>query len=124
MASTHQLLVGSSGTLSQIKAQCLKYNHDSSRHVKVSQNIASPKARYFSICYTAPTTGWEDAQCCRAHLKAIGQSRDEMEVVSVDLVHTCSNTVHHKRNYRMADISTVSNVLEVYQPTATKEGHC
>jgi hypothetical protein len=74
------------------------------------------------VCYTAPKIGWDNADGCRAHIKAVGESRDEMYITSVDLVHTCQacaeNTIRHQRNYRTSNISNVSDVLvELYQPT-------
>ena len=126
MSSTQQLAVGYSSSLSTLKARWLSFNNAAGHHVWVSQNIAKPKARYFSVCCTAPKTGWnEDNGHCLAHIKAIGPTRDEMTVSSIDLNHTCQGTKgSHKRNsYRTSDISEVSNVLNIYYPITRKEGN-
>ena len=124
MTSIHQLTAGYKGSLSSIKASWLKFNNNSGHAVQVSQNIAKPKARYLSVCYSSSKTGWDKADGCQAHLRAIGDSRNDMTVVSCDLVHTCDvSKVHRKRNYRRKDISEVSNVLEYYRPTGNKEGN-
>jgi hypothetical protein len=107
----------------ELRAKWLKYNHDSGYDIKIVQNIERPKARYFSICYSAPKTGWKKAvsesnDICRAHVKAIGNTQEEMEITSIDLTHTCGRDDKNKRkrNYLTWDICTVSNVLSVYQP--------
>ena len=70
MTSTMQLAVGATGKLSVLKSSWLKLNHDSGYQVKVSQNIEKPKARYFSVCFTAPKTGWKKAaDICKAMYK-------------------------------------------------------
>jgi MULE transposase domain len=98
----------------------LKYIHDSGHDVQIVQNIERPKSRYFSLCYTAPKTGWKSAtNTCRAHVKAVGDTSEEMSIVSINLCHTCEREAtdnKRKRNYRTQDICTVSNVLQVYQP--------
>ena len=124
MSSTHLLRVGATGNLSSFKAAWLKYNHDSGYDIKVSHNILKPVSRYFSVCNAAPKTGWkkEDA-CCKVHLKLKGTTREAMVCVSINLNHSCSGTEKRKQNYRMEDISEVSPVLDLYQPTAKKEGN-
>ena len=93
--------------------------------MKVSQNVRTPKARYVSVCYTAPKTGWkEDCLCCKAHFKAIGDTRDNMTVVSFDPNHTCGTSdTRRKRNYLTRDIAEVSDVLGLYELTSTKHGN-
>ena len=99
-------------------------NHDNGYQVHVSQNIEKPMARYLSICYTAPKTGWKTSTGCRAHVKAVGPNRDELTIVSLDTNHTCGSLdIRRKRNYLTRDISDVSEVLGIYQPTASKEGN-
>ena len=125
MASSIQLTLGSSGSLSAIKSQWLKHNQSTGFQVQVSQNVEKPKARHFSVCHSAPKTGWKSAVGCRAHVKAVGTSREEMKITSCDLVHTCvaiGNNVQRKRNYLTRDISEVSEVVDLCQPTTTKEG--
>lgn len=120
-----QLALRSIGSLHDIKTKWFKYNHDSGHQVQVSQNIEKPKARYFSICFSAPKTGWKDADgCCKAHIKAVGTSRDVMTVISLDCVHTCGgDSIRRKRNYLTRDLMEVSDALALYQPTTTKEGN-
>ena len=119
MASSQQLAVGVNGTLSNLKSRWLKFNHDSGYQVQVSQNIIKPRARYFSVCYNAPRTGWKNAQCCRAHMKLLGGNQDEMTVTSLDLMHTCpvgTDATRRKRNYLTRDLADVSDVLSLYHP--------
>jgi hypothetical protein len=120
MSSTNQLALGVKLQAGELKAKWLKLNHDRGYDVQVVQNIAKPKARYFSVCYSAPKTGWKNAtETCRAHIKGIGDSQDVLEIVSINPTHTCSETDTHKkrkRNYRTKDICNVSNLLEVYEP--------
>ena len=109
MASTQQLAVGYTATWSVIKSKWLKVNHDRGYEVQVSQNIAKPKARYFSVCFTAPKMGWTNAECCKAHVKAMGDDRSTMSIVSVDTNHTCGmEGIRRKRNYLTHDIADVS----------------
>jgi hypothetical protein len=95
--------------------------------VKVLQSTSRPKARYFSACYSAPFTSWKKASDgCRAHVKAIGNDTDSMEIVSMECTHTCGRTDSvegqegtsnkRKTNYQMKDICTVSDILSVYEP--------
>ena len=71
-----QLSLGVSGRLLHLKSWLCGYQ------VKVSQNIEKPKARYFSVCFTAPKTGWKLAplDVCKAHTKAVGKSWDDMTI--------------------------------------------
>ena len=125
MSSTTQLAAGYSGKLSVLKSSWLKFNHDTGYQVQVSHNIEKPKARYFSICFTANKTGWKTSQeGCRAHLKAIGNNRDNMTITSIDMNHTCgASRERRKRNYRTKDIADVSECLGLYEPTRKKEGN-
>ena len=127
MSSSIQLAAGSVWKLTDLKAKWLKYNSDSGYEVHVSQNIVKPRARYFSVCYSAPRTGWKKMETgCRAHLKALGhegQETEYVEITSVDLTHTCGGEHKRKRNYRTKDISNVSDVLELYQPTSSRSGN-
>jgi MULE transposase domain len=119
MTSTIQLSVGAKISKTNLKATWLKFNHDSGYDVKVVQNIETPKCRYFSVCYSAPKTGWKSAtDACRAHVKAVGDNEAEMSITSLNLSHTCGRDDDNKRkrNYRTRDICSVSNVLQVYQP--------
>ena len=59
MSSKQQLAVGYCASWKDIKLKWLKHNHDSGYQMKVSQNIVKPKARYFSVCFTAPKIGWK-----------------------------------------------------------------
>jgi hypothetical protein len=105
---------------SNLKASWLKYNHDSGFDVKVVQNTERPKSRFFSVCYSAPKTGWKEAvNSCRAHVKAIGPNGNDMSITSINPSHTCRREEvdnKRKRNYLTRDISTVCNVLGIYQP--------
>jgi MULE transposase domain len=126
MTSTQQLFVGWKGSQLTLKSQWIKANNDVGRSVKVSMCTATPKARYLGICYTAPKTGWSKATTgCRAHVRAIGDTVDNVEITSIDLNHTCdcNQNVQRKRNYRTSDITKMSEVVELWQPTATKEGN-
>ena len=120
MTSTSQLHLGAKFTKTNLKAAWLKYNHDSGHDVKVVQNIERPKSRYFSVCYSASTTGWKkDTTGCRAHVKAVGDVGQELSIISLNLEHTCSlgdGNNKRKRNYLTQDICTVSDVLKVYEP--------
>ena len=125
MASTHQLAVGVKGKLPELKSRWLKFNHDNGYQVKVSQNVSGPKARYFSMCYSAPTTGWKNCDSgCRAHIKAVEDTREDMTITSLNVQHTCSSAdSRRKRNYRTSDIQEVSGVLQIYQPTTSGDGN-
>jgi MULE transposase domain len=120
MTSTSQLCVGMKVSKTNLKASWLKFNSDSGYHVKVVQNTKRPQARYLGICYSAPSKGWKQAtDSCRAHVHAVGNTEDEMSILSVNLSHTCGregDSNKRKRNYLTRDICTVSNVLEVYHP--------
>jgi hypothetical protein len=91
---TMRLAVGEIGGLSDLKATWLKYNHDNGNAVQVCWNVKEAKgnkARYFSICVGAPKKQWSaNSDCCKAHLRAVGTDQDNMEIVSMQLVHTCS----------------------------------
>ena len=115
-----QLVVGSKWKLAELKGKWLSHNNNGGFQVQVSQNVATPKARYFGVCYTAPKTGWKSSgeDVCKAHIKAIGPSRDEMTITSVNLTHICgTDKASRKRNYCTRDVADVSDVLEMYQPT-------
>ncbi|CAB9521315.1 hypothetical protein SEMRO_1184_G250140.1 [Seminavis robusta] len=120
------LAVGYKGGLSAIKSQWLKCNNDSGYQVHVSQNIEKPKARYFSVCFTAPKTKWKTSDCCKAHVKAVGDNREDMTITSYNPVHTCSRTessIRRKRNYLSKDIVPLSDALSLYVPTGKREGN-
>jgi hypothetical protein len=86
--SNSQLYVGALISKTNLKASWLKFNHDTGYDVKAVQNTQRPKYRFFSVCYSAPTTGWKsDTTSCRAHVKAIGDEAEEMSITSVNLVH-------------------------------------
>lgn len=118
MSSSQQLCVGAKGTYSNISARWLKYNTDTGRSIHTAQNTQKPKARYFSVCYTSPTSVKvrKEFVGCNAHLKAVGSDRDNMEVLSVDYNHTCSREVKRKRNYATKEIVELSDVLKLYEP--------
>jgi hypothetical protein len=76
------------------------------------------------VCISAPLVKWKSSSTCRAHVKAIGMSRDDMTVTGVELVHTCGeNALKRKRNYCTKDIADVSEVVDLYQPTTSKAGN-
>ena len=80
---------GSHWEVVSLKASWMKLNHDSGYQVKVSHNIEKPKARYFSVCFTAPKTGWKTSNnTCKAHVRAVGSNREEMTIVSFDSNHS------------------------------------
>ena len=84
-----QLAIGNRFKYADLKSRWLKYDNESGYQVQVSQNVHKNKARYLSVCYTAPKTGWHKTNDgCRAHLKAIGDSHDCMTIESLDLTHT------------------------------------
>ena len=119
-----QLVAGSKCSLSTLKSKWLAYNNNGGFQVQVSQNVASPKARYFSVCFTAPKTGWKSCgeDVCKAHVKAVGSNQEDMTIESVNLTHTCGNIgdrATRKRNYCTRDILECSDIMEIYQPTTT-----
>ena len=118
MSTTNQLALGVKLSHSELKSRWIKHNHFSGHSVLISQNMQRPKARFFSICSNAPVTGWKTAlTTCRAHIRAVGDTRDSMEVVSLELNHTCNRECSgRKRNYFTRDITELSNVLDVYEP--------
>ena len=123
--SNLQLAVGSTGSLSWLKSRWLKLNHESGYQVQVSQNIAKPKARYFSVCFSSPKTGWKlDGDHCKAHVRASGENQDIMKITSIDINHTCGvDQRRRKRNYLTRDIADVSDLVGIYEPTTSKEGN-
>ena len=119
MTSTNQLAVGVRLSRTELKAKWFKFNHDSGYDTQIVQNISKPKARYLSICYSAPKKGWKKAyESCRAHIWAVGDTSDEMEITSIDLTHSCGRNDKNKRkrNYRTKEICNVSDILSVYEP--------
>lgn len=120
---TMMLSPGAVGTLSEIRGAWLQHNNSSGFSVHVSMNHVKPKARFLSVCCSTPRVGWNKATGCRAHVRAVGNTRESMTITSVDLVHTCGNGPKRKRNYLTRDISEVSPVLELYQPTTSKAGN-
>lgn len=127
MASTFQLSLGSSGKLADVESHWLRHNNSSGFQVQVSHDVTKLKARHFSVCFTAPKTGWNDAaDKCSAHTKAVGPSREEMSIASVNLVHTCGGDLQQKRRKRNClthDIAEVSGAMELCQPAFTKSGN-
>jgi hypothetical protein len=73
-----------------------------------------------STCYTGPKVGWAKAtDTCRAHVTAVGSSREELVIKSVNLNHTCTrlgNNIKRKCNYKTKDISCGNQFFEVYEP--------
>jgi hypothetical protein len=120
MASTLQLSVGVKASHSTIVSQWLKFNNNSGHYVHTSQNIKSPQARFFSVCFTAPTKLKErkDFQGCKAHIKAVGPNQESMEIISLDLTHTCEKAMSRKRNYKRKTIELLSDVPKFYIPAA------
>jgi hypothetical protein len=120
MSSTAQLIVGLKASYKDIYGGWLKQNNNCGYCVHMSQNTKCPKARFFSVCYTAPVKlkHWKELKGCKAHIKAVGDSRKSMEVISVNLTHTCTRSSHNKRkrNYLTRHIQNVSDVVSVYQP--------
>ena len=118
MSSSAQLWVGTKLGKAQIKAQWLKLNNNSGHQVHVSQNTKKPKARYFSVCITAERQ-------CDAHVKAIGDNEENMEITSIQTTHNCQsdNSKRRKQNYSTRDIAEISNVLSIYEPTCKREGN-
>jgi hypothetical protein len=118
MSSTALLSFGQKVTHESVKSQWLKFNVEGGFDVHTSQSMLKPKARFFSVCYNAPVKGWKSAMdTCRAHVKAVGDSPDDMYITSVDLTHTCSPTGdnHRKRNYFTRDISKLSEAIRVWE---------
>jgi uncharacterized membrane protein len=112
MTSTLQLTVGNKASHGLITTGWLKYNNQPGYCVHTSQNIQSPIARFFLVCYSAPIKKVKD----RKEAVLLGPNRDKMEIVSVDLVHSCERNTKRKRNYLTKEIQNVSDVLKVYQP--------
>lgn len=126
MASTMTLKLGAAGKLTDVKSAWLRHNQQSGLQVQVGYNTVKPsKALFLSICHASKKTGWATAtDCCRAHAKATGASRDEMVTTSLDLVHTCgAQSVRRKRNYCARDIAEVSSIVDVHQPAASRAGN-
>ena len=99
MASSNQLVLGFTGKLSTIKTLWMKHNKHTGYDTKVAQNIRSPKARHFSVCCSALTTGWKLASCCGAHVEAIGDTQEVMSIVSLELSHSCDGAEKRKRGH-------------------------
>lgn len=118
ITSSQQLAMGHKASHKQLKAQWLKHSHDTGHAVFTSQNVEKPKARFFSVCSTAPTKGWKSAlDTCRAHIEAVGQNRESMEITSLDLNHTCgADGARRKRNCKTIHLKDFSNVLGVCEP--------
>ena len=126
MSSSVTLALSAKGSPSDLRGKWLKHNNNTGFEVHTSQNQKKPKARFFSVCFAAPCAGWKKASGCRAHIKAVGDSTEEMTIESLDLVHICGamvGRVRRKRNYLTKDISEVSTVLDLHEPTATKAGN-
>jgi hypothetical protein len=115
MASTSLLSIGQMVCHESVKSQWLRFNIDHGHDVHTAQSMLKPKARFFSVCYTAPTVGWKNANGCRAHVKAVGDSPDEMYITSMDFTHTCNQEKQRKRNYFTRDISNMSDAIKVWE---------
>ena len=127
MSSSHQLAVGYKGSLPNIRAQWLKLNHNRGYQVRVAQSTKSPEAIWLNVCASREKKGWKchEVGLCNAHLHAKGKDRDDLTITSIDTQHSCnlSNAALRKRNYRLRDIADMSDVLDLYCPTARKEGN-
>ena len=125
MASSNQLKQGYFGPSIPIRAEWLKHNHLVNRQVKTLQNSHKNGCRFFSVCYSAPIKGWSKSHYgCRAHIKLIGPSLDDVKVASVELNHTCvPEDSQRKRGYRMGEIANLSEAVALYQPTCRREGN-
>jgi hypothetical protein len=67
-----QIAVGNKIRYDDLKAYWLQYNVDMGYQVKVlqNQNGIKTKAKYHSICYTAPIKGWaKSTETCWAHIQ-------------------------------------------------------
>ena len=120
-----QLKTGYFGSAEAAKAEWLRHNQSVNRATRILQSNSKNGYRYFSVCYSAPTKGWHKTHYgCRAHMKLIGPSEDDVQIVSIDLQHKCQpEDAQRKRNYRMKDIANLSDAVAMYQPTATREGN-
>jgi hypothetical protein len=121
MSSTLMLAAGMKFQFDDLRSNWLKMNVDSGHQVHCSQSTYGPKkARFFSVCYTAPKVGWKAAtNTCRAHVNAVGDSPDEMYIKSVNLTHTCGNVPENeqrKRNYLTRHIGKMSDAIKQWQP--------
>ena len=125
MTSTAQLKVGHRCSLLDARAFWLKHNHVVGRDVKTLQNTNKNGCCFLSVCYSAPSTGWKKCSTgCRAHIHVIGNTEDNCEVTSIDLQHTCDQSENkRKRNYQLKDIAILSEAVELYQPTANRDGN-
>ena len=125
MSSTSQLKAGHFGSANVLKAEWLKYNHLVNRSVKTLQNSSKQGCRYFSVCYSAPTKAWNKSHYgCRAHINLIGKDPEDVLVSSVNLQHSCAaEDSKRKRNYRMSEISNLSDAVAMYQLTSNREGN-
>ena len=125
MSSTSQLKVGQKGHIDSAKAFWQKHNQAVSRGVKTLQNTNRNGCRFFSVCYSAPDRGWKKAVgSCRAHINVVGKTEDNCEILSMDLQHTCHESeAKRKRNYKLKDIALLSEAVQMYQPTANREGN-
>ena len=123
-----QLCLQAKGSLSNIKGTWLKHNATTGNQVHVRYNVNKNYASYQSICISRDKKGWcTHPSLCNAHLKCDGKDRTEMEITSLCLEHTCGTDgcgkIQRKRNYKMADIRDVNDVLGDYQPTKKREGN-
>ena len=127
MTSTAQLKLklGHKGPMAEAKAFWLRHNHILCRDIKTLQNTSKNDCRYLSVCYSAPSTGWKKAiSGCRAHIHVVGKTEDKCVIQSLDLQHTCDESIaKRKRNYKTKDIAILSEAVEMYQPTTTKDGN-
>ena len=128
MTSTHQiscsLALNGKAPLTTVQSQWLEFNSDNGCEVKTSPCIENPKGKakagFFGTCASAPRTGWKNADCCKAHVWAAGDSVDVLDIRGLDLVHTCDAGVkHRKRNHPASTIAALSNVLDLCQPASS-----
>ena len=125
MTSTAQLKVGYVVPFDEARKFWIKHNQEVGRDFKTLQNTSRNGHRYLSVCYTAPEKGWKKCVTgCRAHIHVIGKTEDKCEITSMDLQHTCDQTTNkRKRNYQVKDIALVSEAVNLYQPTSSRDGN-
>ena len=127
MLSSQQLSVGMKANKAYFRGAWIKWNAETGHEMRVAKNHTHPKSRLHLICYTNSKVGWLNSGGCRAHIWAVGDNDDCLEIISLDMRHTCgqdgSARATRKRNYKMDHIRDVSNVLTMYQPTQSRDGN-
>ena len=103
----------------------MKYHQLVDRDVRTLQSSTQQGFRFFSVCYSAPTKGWSKTHYgCRAHIKLVGNSEDDVQVRSIEMHHSCApEDAKRKRGYKMQDIANLSEAVALYQPTSKREGN-